>query len=117
MVEYTAVNFVTFAVGVGLLFNDYALVRRGREDVTLFVLSAVVGVGLIAVAAVPNVFQFVATLLGLELKARAILVIANLTLFAIVAYLFNRLGNLHKQVSRMNEELSLLKNTVEERDE
>jgi hypothetical protein len=116
MFEYTAVNLVTLAVGIGLLANGYALVRRGREDLTLFVLSAVVGAGLIVVALVPNVFQAIATLLGLELKARAILVLSNLTLFVIVIYLFNRLGGLHEKVSRLNEELSLLKNAVEERE-
>ena len=117
MVEYTAVNAVTFLVGIGLLLNGYALVKRGQEDLALFVLSTAVGVGVIVVAAVPNVFEFVAALLGLELKARAILVIANLTLFVIVIYLFNRIGSLYERVSRLNEELSLLKNAVEERDE
>lgn len=114
MVEYTAVNLATFAVGVGLLLNGYLIVRRGREDVALFVISAIVGAGLIFVALVPDVFQVVATVLGLELKARAILVVANLTLFVVAIYLFNRIGRLYERVSRLNEELSLLRNAVEE---
>lgn len=114
MVEYTAVNVATFLVGVGLLLNGYLIVRRGREDVALLVVSAVVGTGLIVVALAPDVFQVVATLLGLELKARAILVVSNLTLFVVAIYLFNRIGRLYERVSRLNEELSLLKNAVEE---
>lgn len=114
MVEYTAVNLATFLVGVGLLLNGYVIVRRGREDVALFVVSAVVGLGLIVVALVPDVFQVVATLLGLEWKARAILVVSNLTLFVVAIYLFNRVGRLYERVSRLNEELSLLRNEVEE---
>ena len=114
LAEYTAVNLATFLVGVGLLLNGYLIVRRGREDVALFVISAIVGAGLIVVAVVPDVFQVVATLLGLELKARAILVVSNLTLFLVAIYLFNRVGRLYERVSRLNEELSLLKNEVEE---
>ena len=114
MVEYTAVNLATFLVGLGLLLNGYHIVRRGREDVALLVVSAVVGTGLLVVALFPDVFQVVAALLGLELKARAILVVSNLTLFVVAIYLFNRIGRLYERVSRLNEELSLLRNAVEE---
>lgn len=114
MVDYTVVNLATFAVGLGLLLNGYLLVRRGREDVALLVVSAIVGLGLIVVALAPDVFEVVATLLGLELKARAILVVSNLTLFVVAIYLFNRVGRLYERVSRLNEELSLLKNAVDE---
>ena len=114
MVEYTAVNLATFLVGVGLLLNGYHIVRRGREDVALLVVSAVVGTGLIVVALFPDVFQVVSALLGLELKARAILVVSNLTLFVVAIYLFNRIGRLYERVSKLNEELSLLRNAVDE---
>ena len=114
MVEYSAVNGLTFVVGLGLLLNGYLLVRRGREDVALFVVSAIVGTGMLCVALVPDAFQLVASLLGLEWKARAILVVSNLTLFVVAIYLFNRIGRLYERVSRLNEELSLLKNAVEE---
>lgn len=114
MVEYTAVNVATFAVGVGLLLNGYVIVRRGREDVALFLVSVFVGAGLMFVALVPDAFGIMAAVLGLEWKARAILVVSNLTLFVVVAYLFNRIGRLYDRISRLNEELSLLKNAVEE---
>jgi hypothetical protein len=115
MVEYSLVNFATFVVGLGLLFNGYYIVRRGREDIALFVLSAIVGLGLVFVALLPETFQTVANVLGLELQARAILVVSNLVLFVVVTYLFNRIGMLYDQQSRLNEELSLLKNDLEER--
>lgn len=115
MVEYSAVNLATFAVGVGLLLNGYVIVRRGREDVALFVVSVLVGAGLMFVALVPDTFQIVAAVLGLEWKARAMLVVSNLTLFVVAAYLFNRVSRLYDRISRLNEELSLLRNAVEER--
>jgi len=114
MIEYTAVNVATFLVGLGLLLNGYLVVKRGREDVALLVVSAVVGAGLIVVALFPDVFEVVAALLGLELKARAILVVSNLTLFLVAIYLFNRVGRLYERVSKLNEELSLLKAAVDE---
>jgi len=115
MVEYTVVNLVAFLVGGVFLANGYYLLRRGREAMALFVTSLVVGGGLIFVALFPNVFQVVASLLGLELKARAILVISNLTLFVLVTYLLNRIGRLYDRVSRLNEQVSLLRADHEER--
>jgi hypothetical protein len=115
MAEYTLVNLATLLVGLGLLFNGYYIVRQGREDIALFVLSAIVGLGLVFVALLPESFQTVANVLGLELQARAILVVSNLVLFVVVTYLFNRIGKLYDQQSRLNEEMSLLKNDLEER--
>lgn len=117
MTSYTVVNLVALLVGVGFLLNGYAIVRHGREAVPLFVVSLVVGAGLIFVAIFPDVFQVVATVLGLEWKARAILVISNLTLFVVVTYLFNRIGRLYDRVSRLNEELSLLRVELEDDDD
>ncbi len=117
MVEYTVVNLVALVVGVAFLVNGYRMVRRGREDMALFVTSLLVGAGLIFVALFPDFFQVVATVLGLELKARAILVMANLTLFVLIIYLLNRIAKLYEQVSRLNEEVSLLKSDLEDRDD
>lgn len=109
MVEYTVINALAAFVGVLFLANGYYLVRKGREAVALFVASLLVGSGLLFVALFPNTFQVIATVLGLELKARAILVVSNLTLFVLVIYLLNRLGKLNDRVSRLNEQVSLLK--------
>lgn len=108
MAEYTVVNLIVFLLGVVFVANGYFLVRRGREAVALFVTSLLAGGGLIFVAVFPNTFQVFATFLGLELKARAILVIANLSLFVLVTYLLNRIGQLYDRISRLNERISLL---------
>jgi len=109
MVEYTVVNLLAALVGVVFLANGYRMVRRGREDMTLFLTSLFVGLGLVFVALFPHAFEAVAGVLGLEWKARAILVVSNLTLFVLVVYLLNRTATLYEQVSRLNEEVALLK--------
>lgn len=117
MVSYQLVNVATLVVGIGLLFNGYSLLKQGREDVALVTLSTVVGLGLLVVAVFPDGFQVIAPIIGLELKARAMLVISNLTLFTVVVYLLNRTGGLQNRVSKLNEELSLLKHDVQNRKE
>jgi len=112
--NYTLVNLLSMLVGVAFLLNGYMIVRRERESLKLFVMSLALGFGLIVVALVPNIFEIVADLLGLEWKARAILVISNLTLFVAVTYLFNRVGRMYDRLSRLNEELSLLRSELEE---
>lgn len=117
MVEYTVFNLVAFVIGVAFLTNGYRMVRLGREDMTVFFTSLIVGSGLIFVALFPNVFDLIAKTLGLESQARAILVIGILTLFVLVSYLLNRIAKLYEQVSRLNEELTLLKGDIEDGDE
>lgn len=117
MVDYTLINGITFLVGVGFLSTGYYLVARSREDVVLFLTMGLIGAGLIVVALVPNIFEYVALALGLEWKARAMLVISNLTLFVLTALMFRRLSKLYDRVSQLNEELSLLKAELEDRDE
>jgi len=115
MVEYSIINGVTFALGTIFLYNGYRMVKTGREDIALFVTSGIIGVGLIVVALYPGIFQLVANVVGLELKARAILVVSNLAQFVLIVYLFNRIGRLYDKLSVLNEELSLLTTEVEER--
>lgn len=115
MVEYSLVNVVTLLLGAVLLAYGYRLVRGGREDVTVFVVSAVIGLGLIVVALLPSeLYESAADLLGIRLEAAAVLVVSNLALFVIVTVLFDRIGKLKTKVSRLNEELSLLRQQVEE---
>jgi hypothetical protein len=115
MFEYSLVNVIALLVGLLFLINGYLLVRRGREAVAVLVVSIVAGGGLIFVALFPNAFDVVAGVLGLEWGARAILVVANLTLFSLVIYLLNRIGRLYDRVSRLNERLSLLETELRER--
>ena len=109
MAEYSVVNLVAGLLGVGFLATGYVLVRRQREALVLFVLSLVVGVGLLFVAVLPESFDYIAVFLGLEFRTHAILVVANLVLFGLVTYLLYRIGRLYDRPSRLNEELSLLK--------
>jgi hypothetical protein len=114
MIEYTSLNAFTFLLGLLFLLSGYRMVKRGREDIALFLMSGTVGVGLMTVAIYPDIFELVATIIGIEVKARAILIVSNLTLFVIITYLFNRISQLYDKVSGLNEELSLLRTAVDE---
>jgi len=117
MVEYSVVNAVAGVVGVGFLGTGYVLVRREREALGLFVLSVAVGAGLLFVAVLPGSFDYIAAFLGLEFKTHAILVVANLVLFALVTYLLYRIGRLYDRLSRLNEEVADLKAEREDGEE
>jgi hypothetical protein len=110
---YTIANILTFVVGIAFMYTSYRIIRDGREDTTVFLISAIIGAGLVFVSLFPDFFVFLAPLLGLELKARAILVVSNLTLFGLVTYLFTQIERLSRNVSRLNEELALLRASVE----
>ncbi|MGZ0745921.1 DUF2304 domain-containing protein [Haloparvum sp. AD34] len=111
--HFTLVNLVALLVGLGFLYNGYRIATRGREAIPLFLMSIVLGLGLVFVALFQDTFEFVATVLGLEQKGRAILIVSNLTLFVVVTMLFSRISTLYSRLSRVNEELSLLRQQVE----
>lgn len=115
--DYTLINLATFLIGLVFLYNGYRLVKSGREDIPVFLLTSAIGLGLIGVALFPDFFWLIADITGIELRSRAMLVVANLTLFTVVIYLLNRIGQLTKRVSRVNEELSLLRTKVEDADD
>jgi hypothetical protein len=115
--DYTLINLITFGVGTIFLYNGYRIVRSGREDLIVFLMSGIIGMGLLSVAIFPNLFDIIAAVLGIEKITNAILIVSNLTLFILVTYLFNRIGSLHYSVSRLNEELTLLRADLEESDE
>lgn len=108
---YSLINIITFALGIIFLYNGYRIVKSGREDLIVFAMSGIVGTGLLVVAVFPGLFALIGSILGIKFKTNAILIISNLTLFIIVTYLFNRIGRLHDNVSRLNEELSLHQST------
>lgn len=112
--EYTAINAITFVIGILFLYNGYRIVKSGREEVAMFAMSGAIGLGLLFVAVFPSVFDVIATLLGIEFKTNAILIVSNLTLFVLVTYLFGRIARLYDTVSRLNEEVSLLRSEREE---
>lgn len=114
LVEYSLINIITFGIGLVFLYNGYRIVKSGREDLIIFAMSGIVGIGLLVVAVFPNLFSVVASVLGIEFKANAILIVSNLTLFVLVTYLFNRIGHLSENVSRLNEELSLHQGTSDD---
>jgi hypothetical protein len=109
----TVINVITFALGVAFIYNGYRLVREGREDVLWFLVLSGVGMGLIVVAVLPDLFAVLGEVIGLEWKARAILVVSNITLFVLVAFLFNQVKSLYDKLSRLNEELSLLRQQLD----
>lgn len=117
MVEYTIINAVTALIGLVFVLNGYNLVRQGREDILQFVTSGIVGVGLLIVAAFPQLFDFIAAIIGVEIKTNAILIVATLTLFLLSMYLINRTGRLYDDVSKLNEEMSLLRSRIEDLDD
>ena len=115
--SYSVINLLAFLVGLLFITNGYRLVKYGREDLIWFLVSGTTGFGLIVVAVYPNVFTVVADLIGIKWKARAILVVSNITLFILMMFLFNIIKSLHDKISILNEEVSLLRNQVEESDE
>lgn len=115
--HFTLVNLIALLLGLGFFYNGYRIATRGREAIPLFLMSLILGVGLIFVAVFQDTFEFVATVLGLEQKGRAILIVSNLTLFVVVTVLFSRMSTLYSRLSRTNEELSLLRQQVETIDE
>ncbi len=103
------VNVVGLAVGLYFLVQSYRLVRRREEDVFSFLIWLIVGTALVVVSLFPGVADYVMTLLGMEMRAYTIFTLGILLAYVLMFQLFRLIWRLNRSLSKLNEELSLLK--------
>lgn len=103
------VNVVGLAVGLYFLVQSYRLVRRREEDVFSFLIWLIVGTALVVVSLLPSVADYVMTLLGMEMRAYTIFTLGILLAYVLMFQLFRLIWRLNRSISKLNEELSLLK--------
>ena len=100
-----------FGVIIGLYFlqKSFKLVKDKKESLFEFFLWSFLGVAIILTSIFPNRIVNVLGIFGAEKNLNALFVLAILTLFFLIFYTFKLNRNMMKMISRLNEEISILK--------
>ena len=116
MIFPPAGRILAILIGVYLIHKTIVLVRRRRENLFEFLLWSSLGLALIIFSLFPSLTDYLSELLGTSKGTNAIFLLAILILFFISFFVFKTTRNLHHNVSKLNEEISVLKSALKKAD-
>lgn len=103
------IQLVGLVVSFYLFYKSYLLVKRREEDVKQFLFWISVGFLLFFSSLFPNIIDVFMDFLGLENRAFAILIVGVLLMYLLFFNFVSRIDYLDRQLSQINEEVSLLR--------
>ncbi|HUV42524.1 MAG TPA: DUF2304 domain-containing protein [Patescibacteria group bacterium] len=109
MTTLTIGRILGILMGGYFLCKTFVLIRKKRETLFEFFLWSGLGLALIIFSAFPGLTNLLSRFLGTTKTTNAIFLLAILTLLFLNFFIFKLVRNLHYDVSKLNEELSVLK--------
>ncbi|KYK33444.1 MAG: hypothetical protein AYK19_13780 [Theionarchaea archaeon DG-70-1] len=103
------IQLVGLVVSFYLFYKSYLLVRRREEDVKQFLFWISIGFLLFFSSLFPSIIDVFMDFLGLENRAFAILIVGVLFMYLLFFNFVSRIDFLDRQLSQINEEVSLLR--------
>lgn len=103
------INIIGILFGIYFLFKSYLLVKKKKEDVKQFLLWALIGIIMLILAVYPKLADIALKLLNMEERINAIFAIGILLSILLIFNLNNQIEKMDSQMSKLNEEIALLK--------
>ncbi len=103
------IQIIGVLVGLYFLFKSTKLIKERKESIYEFFLWIFLGVALIFTSLWPNFVVRFLGIFGAEKNLNALFILAILILFFLIFYTFKLNRNMLKMISKLNEELSLIK--------
>lgn len=107
------VNILGIVVGAYFIYRAYTLVKAEEEDVLNFLIWLVIGSGLVVAGSVPAVFNFIMDILGMQRRAYAMFSVGIFVAYLLLFRLSYNLRSLKRDISKLNEDISLLKERID----
>ncbi|MGC1122462.1 MAG: DUF2304 domain-containing protein [Candidatus Methanofastidiosia archaeon] len=104
-----------FLLGCYFLLRSYLLVKNKKEEVQDFLMWGAVGVSLLVLSAVPQVGDQLAEYLSIRTRTSTIFALAIFLLYLLIFRMHAHNRDLYRQISVLNEELSLLRHELEKK--
>jgi hypothetical protein len=96
-------------IGLFFLYQSNKLVKNKDEDVPEFLLWTIIGVVLITISAYPEAISSFLGIAGMTDQVYFLFTSGILLLYLVVMHLFKLNRELNKQISKLNEEMSILR--------
>ena len=103
------IQIVGILIGLFFLYQSYKLLKNKDEDVPEFLLWTAIGVVLVGVSAYPEAISSFLGVTGMVIQAYFIFTSGILLLYVLLMHLFKRNKELNKQISKLNEEMGILR--------
>ena len=110
------IQIIGVLIGFFFIYQGYILVKQKKEDITSLLLWTIVGTGIIATSLYPGMFDYFLGLLQMKERPFAILTIGILTAYILLFQFYKTLRNLDNHLSKLNEELTLLRYKLEKKE-
>ncbi|MFP4369901.1 MAG: DUF2304 domain-containing protein [Candidatus Kapaibacterium sp.] len=106
-----------FIIMVALLFSGFIFnyVRKGSLELRYAIVWIIVGIAFILMALVPDIVFMVAGFAGIELASNALFFLGLLYSLIIIFTLTVTISNLSVKVTRLTQEIAILKDVVNEK--
>jgi len=103
------INIVAFILGIYLLYESYYMVKRKEEDVISFLIWTLLGLTLVILSVFPDLSYKISDLLKMSTRANTVFSFAILILYLLIFNVFKKNRKMHKEISKLNEEIAILR--------
>lgn len=110
------IQIIGLMFGVILLYQSYKLVKNKEENVPEFLLWSIVGVMIVFVSIYLDFVDIILRLLGMSDRVNVIFVVGILLTYLLIMHVFSLNRELNRQISILNEELSILRYMLEKKE-
>ena len=106
---FGVINIVAFILGLYLLYESYYMVKRKEEDVISFLIWTFLGLILVILSVFPDLGYKISDLLKMSTRANTVFSFAILILYLLIFNVFKKNRKMHKEISKLNEEIAILR--------
>lgn len=110
------IQIIGLMFGVILLYQSYKLVKNKEENVPEFLLWSIVGLMIVVVSIYLDSVNIILRLLGMSDRVNVIFVVGILLTYLLIMHVFSLNRELNRQISILNEELSILRYMLEKKE-
>jgi len=103
------INILGILFGFYFLFKSYLLVKKKEEDVKQFLLWGLIGIILVILGIYPNLADIPLRILNMGERINVIFTMGILLSILLIFNLNNQIKKMDAQISKLNEEIAILK--------
>lgn len=108
-------QIIGFLTGAYFLYKTFVLIKQKKETLFEFFLWFGFGLTLIILSIFPGLINYLSVFLGTTKGTNAIFLVSILILFFMNFYVFKMVKTIKHDISKLNEELSILKSEQNEK--
>lgn len=108
------IQIIGVLIGLFFLYQSYRMVKDKKEDVWGFILWVFIGSSIALISIFPDILDYLLGIVQMQIRAYAIFTLGILFAYFLLFQLFRVIRTLNENMSKFNENLSILRYEIEE---